>query len=193
MGFEIRGLDPMGYVIKTITSAKTAAEKAITKASIKDYAFISNLLEQCNIPKSDSNCAASLNKCLTALIRCYDYLKSQHSASSEQRSFKRSYVKDCMQITQCCNTINDTLWIETVVSNALLWQLIDILKESSGIIKSSTDKTTYTIADKDSDEDKNSSKEKRHDKPMALLLAALFVGYSGSETYLTKKGNVSLF
>lgn len=91
-----------------------------------------------------------------------------------------------MEIIQSCSIINNILCKETVSSNTLLWQLLNIIKDSSRLIKSSTDNTSYLIVDEKSDEYKTSSKEDRHDCPKALLWAALFINQTGKETYLTK-------
>ena len=92
-----------------------------------------------------------------------------------------------MQITKCCNIINNILIKDTVSSDALLWQLINLLKDSSRLVKSSPDDAIYAIVDNKSDEYKSSSKEIRHDCPRALLWAALFVNNkSGNETYLSQ-------
>ena len=186
IGLEIVGLDPMGYIIKAITSAEENARKNITKSSLSDYKFLSNLLTQFNIVETYSNCEDSLNTCIITLTKCYDYLKLQNAASKNNSYFKRSYVKDCMEIIQCCSIINNILNKETVSSNDLLWQLLNIVKNSSKLIKSSPDDSTYTIADMKSDKFKNSSKEERHDCPRSLLWAALFLNYSGKNTYLTE-------
>ena len=186
MGFDILGLDPMGYIIQTITTAEQNTRKNISKATVTDYEFISGLLNNHNITNANSNCSDSFYSCLDALLNCYDYLDSQNVASKENYYFKRSFVKDCMQITKCCNMINNILIKDTVSSDALLWQLINILKDSSRLVKSPSDDAIYVIVDKSSDEYKSSSKEKRHDCPRALLWAALFVNQF-EETFLTKQ------
>ena len=187
MGIDILGLDPMGYIIQTITTAEQNTRKNISKPTVTDYEFISSLLNNLNITNTNSNCTDSFNSCLNALLSCYDYLDSQNVASKGNSYFKRSFVKDCMQITKCCNIINNILIKDTVSSDALLWQLINLLKDSSRLVKSSPDDAIYAIVDNKSDEYKFSSKEIRHDCPRALLWAALFVNNkSGNETYLSQ-------
>lgn len=186
IGLKIVGLDPMGYIIKAITSAEEDARKNITKSSLSDYEFLSNLLKQFNIVETYSNCEDSLNSCLITLANCYDYLDAQNVASKENSHFKRNYVKDCMEIMQCCSMINNILCKETVSSSDLLWQLLNIIKNSSRLIKSSSIESSFTIVDMKSDEFKNSSKEERHDCPRALLWAALFLNHFGKDTYLTE-------
>ena len=187
MGIDILGLDPMGYIIQTITTAEQNTRKNISKPTVTDYEFISSLLNNLNITNTNSNCTDSFNSCLNALLSCYDYLDSQNVASKGNSYFKRSFVKDCMQITKCCNIINNILIKDTVSSDALLWQLINLLKDSSRLVKSSPDDAIYAIVDNKSDEYKSSSKEIRHDCPRALLWAALFVNNkSGNETYLSQ-------
>ena len=80
-----------------------------------------------------------------------------------------------MEIIQSCSTINNILCKKTVSSNDLLWQLLNIIKKSSRLTKSSSNESSFTIVDIKSDEFKNSLKEERQDCPRALLWAALFL------------------
>lgn len=189
-GYEILGLDPMGYLIEAITSAEEKARKSIPKHSVNNYDFLANMLRECGISEDEANCESSLNKCLNALIKCYDHLDSQNVASKENRFFKRNYAKDCMQIIQCCDIVNDTLCKNTVSSDALLWQLIKIFKNSSRLVYTTIDENTYSIVDEKSSEYQKATKENKHDCPRALLWAALFLGNSGKETYLTAQLNL---
>lgn len=186
MGFDILGLDPMGYIIQAITTAEEKSRKNISKPTVTDYEFISSILNKQNITNTNSNCTDSFNSCLNALLNCYDYLDSQNVANKENYYFKRSFVKDCMQITKCCNIINNILVKNTVSSDALLWQLIDILKDSSRLVKSSPNDEIYAIVDSNSEEYTSSTKEMRHDCPRALLWAALFLNHYEKNTYLTQ-------
>lgn len=186
MGFKIVGLDPMSCIIKGILSAEEDARQRIAKSSLSNYEFLSNLLMKCNIAETDSNCSESLNTCLTTLTKCYDYLDAQNVASKQSAHFKRNYVKDCMEIIHGCSMINNILYKETVSSDALLWQLISIMKESSRLIKSSTDGASYSIVGVKSKEFKESLNAERHDCPRALLWAALFLNHFGEDTYLTE-------
>jgi hypothetical protein len=192
MGHEILGLDPMGYIIKVITTAEVNTIKEIPYPSITNYDFLNNILNKCKIPASRLNCEASLNKCMNALIKCYDHLNSQNVASKEHRFFKRNYVNDCMQIIQCCKTINTILCKESASSASLLWKLIELTNNSSRLIKFKTDDKTFTIIDKDSDEYKKSLVKDRHDVPRALLWAALFCCNPDCDTYLSEKLNTQI-
>lgn len=185
-GYEIVGLDPMGYIIKGIYSAEEEARKSITKSSLSDYEFLGNLLTQFNIAETGSNCEDGLNNCLSVLTNCHEYINSQNAASKNDPHFQRNYVKDSMEITTCCSTINRILSKKTVSSNDLLWQLLKIIKNSSRLIKPSSNGSSYTIVDVNSEEYKKASKEERHDSPRALLWATLFCNLSGNESYLIK-------
>ena len=187
MGMKIIGLDPMGYIINAIISAEIEIKKGIPKASLADNDFLRKLLEDNNIYDSDSDCEKSFNKCLNALISCFDYLDHQNIASKENRFFKRAYSKDCSQIINCCTFINNTLHKETASSNALLSRLIQLTLDSSRLIKTSADTCAYIVVEEASDEYQNTPKENRHDTPRALLWASIFLSFSKNNTYLTER------
>lgn len=186
LNLPILGLDPMGYMIKIISTQEKIIRKTISDASVNDYDFMTAVLENCNIPKSDSDCENSLKKCINALVECHDYLKLQN-AKKNNHFFKRNYAKDCTQIIDCCNIINNTLCNKKVNSDALLWQLINIADNSSKLIKISSKDTTYAIVTESSKDYTDTTKENRHYCPHTLLWAALFLEIRGKKTYLTER------
>ena len=141
-----------------------------------------SIFKKCNIKDDYSNCEESLNRCLKELVKCNKYLESQNSKSKKDY-YKRDYTKDCAAISKCFSIINQTLKKDTVSSNALLWKLIELMKGSSRIITTGSEKeVSYFVVGKD--EYDQAAEENKCDCPRLLLWGALFVGTSNEETYL---------
>ena len=182
---NIIGLDPMGYIIKSIIDAEEEAKRNLSKQpSISNYEFMESIYNKYNIVDDYSNCEESLNRCLKELVKCNKYLKLQNTKSTE-KYYKRDYTKDCVAISKCFNIINQTLKKDTVSTNALLWKLIELMNDSSRIITTGSEKeVSYFIVDKNSTEYKQTAEENIYECPRLLLWGALFVGSSENEPYL---------
>ena len=186
MEHTIVGLDPMGYIFKSIIDAEGKAKEILSKqpklSSNSNYIFMKSIFKKCNIKDDYSNCEESLNRCLKELVKCNKYLESQNSKSKKDY-YKRDYTKDCAAISKCFSIINQTLKKDTVSSNALLWKLIELMKGSSRIITTGSEKeVSYFVVGKD--EYDQAAEENKCDCPRLLLWGALFVGTSNEETYL---------
>lgn len=186
-GHPILGLDPMGYIIKVITNTEKEALKNISKHTVENYVFFEGLFNNYGIIDKGSKCEESLNRCLDVLTKCYKHLTPKDKGSNKNIKYKpkKDYTKDCLLISNCFNTVNQTLNKGTVPSNDLLWRLIKIMDDSSRIITTGpeTDKTYFIVTEKEYEQ---AAEEDRLKRPEQLLWGALFVSMSDEETYLIK-------
>ncbi|MCR4687822.1 MAG: hypothetical protein K5659_09650 [Lachnospiraceae bacterium] len=179
---NIIGLDPMGYIIKSIIDAEKEALNILPKSSVSNYEFMKKILNKCRIVYDNSNCEESLNHCLKELTKCNKYLEEQNTKSKE-KYYKRDYTKDYVTISKCFNAVNRVLNKDTVSSSALLWKLMEIMKDSSRIITTGSEKeVSYFVVG--NDEYNQAAKENQYDCPRLLLWGALFAGTSEYEPYL---------